>query len=148
MPRISVTLQKHQYEVIEAISTAQGASMSSVMSDLVDMALPVLERTAATMLKLKQYNEERKQEIRKNLDEAQTTLEPIMEAVLGQYDMFLSKPEELAMGGAGAGSGSASDAPSQRRTKAADPRLVITGVNPPAKVAGKRASVRVSKART
>jgi hypothetical protein len=145
MPRISVSLNKHQFEVIETISSAQGASMSSVMADLVDMALPVLERTAATMQRLKNFNDERKQAILKSMDEAQTTLEPMMDAVLGQYDIFLIETENAAMGSAGQGSVGASDAPHQRGPEASDPRLVITGVNPPAKKAAKGASKRVGK---
>lgn len=129
MPRISVSLQQHQFDVIEAISKAQGASMSSVMSDLVEMALPVLEKTAATMQRLRQYNDERKQQIVKNLDEAQATLEPLMDAALDQFDLFLAQTEAVSIGGAGEGSGSASDAPRQRRTKVTDPRSVTTGVN-------------------
>jgi hypothetical protein len=86
-------------------------------------------------------NSQRKASVVAALDEAQTTLEPVMQAVLGQFDLFTTRLERAV--GADAGSGSASDAPPA--VPAADPRLVITGVNPPAETAAKRAPKRVRK---
>lgn len=141
-PRITVTLTHRQHELLKAISDATGGSMSAYVSELLETAEPVLERIASTMQRLRQLNSQRKASVVAALDEAQTTLEPVMEAVLGQFDLFTSRLEH-AVGGA-AGSGSASDAPPA--APAADPRLVITGVNPPAKKAAKGASKRVRKA--
>jgi hypothetical protein len=94
------------------------------------------------MQRLSQLNTQRKASVVAALDEAQTTLEPVLEAVLGQFDLFTSRLETAIGGGVGGAGECGAPTPPQ----VADPRLVITGVNPPAKSAAKRAPKRVSKA--
>jgi hypothetical protein len=65
-----------------------------------------------------------------------------MNAVLGQFDLFASQVERAV----GAVEGSAGGSGAPPTAQVADPRLVITGVNPPAKPAAKGASKRVRKA--
>lgn len=45
-PRITITLTEHQHSVLSALSGLQKSSMSSIVVDLVDATLPVLERLA------------------------------------------------------------------------------------------------------
>jgi uncharacterized protein (DUF1778 family) len=141
-PRITVTLTHRQHELLKAISDATGSSMSAYVSDLLESCEPVLERMATTMQKLRQLNTQRKASVVAALDEAQTAIEPVMNAVLGQFDLFASQVERAV----GAVEGSASGSGAPPTAQAADPRLVITGVNPPAKPAAKGASKRVRKA--
>ena len=45
-PRITITLTDHQHAVLSELSQLQKASMSSIVCDLIDTTIPVLERLA------------------------------------------------------------------------------------------------------
>lgn len=48
-PRITITLTEHQHAVLSSLSHLQKASMSSIVVDLVDTTLPVLERLVGVL---------------------------------------------------------------------------------------------------
>lgn len=130
-PRITVTITERQHELLKAISEASGSSMSSFITDLLESAEPVLERMAQTMLKLRQLNEQRKASIASALDDAQTTLEPILDAVLGQFDLFAGNLENAVGGAVEAGRDGGTAARAASTALAEVPRPVITGDRPP-----------------
>lgn len=48
-PRITITLPDQQYEVLSALAAVQKRSMSSIVVDLLETTLPVLERLTAVL---------------------------------------------------------------------------------------------------
>lgn len=141
-PRITVTITERQHALLKAISEATGASMSAYISDLLETSEPVMERIASTMQKLQQLNAQRKASVAAALDEAQTALEPVMDAVLGQFDLFASRLEGTVAGGAAATDGAAG-CDGARAGAVPIPRPVITGDKPPSKAARVRTKSRV-----
>lgn len=112
-PRITVTLTQRQHDVLTAISANSGQSMSAFVSEMLEQSLPVLERMAESFRKIKAAQDEQKRRIVDELDQAQTAMEPILGQVLGQFDLFMNRMEDVAgasIGGA-AGTGSGSPAP-------------------------------------
>lgn len=112
-PRITVTLTQRQHDVLTAISSNSGQSMSAFVSEMLEQSLPVLERMAESFRKIKAAQDEQKRRIVDELDQAQTAMEPILGQVLGQFDLFMTRMEDVAgasIGGA-AGTGSGSPAP-------------------------------------
>ena len=99
-PRITVTLTQRQHDVLRVISDCGGQSMSAFISDMLEQALPVLERMAESFRKIKAAQDEQKKRIVEELDQAQAEVEPVLEQVLGQFDLFLTKIEQASGAGA------------------------------------------------
>lgn len=149
-PRITITITHRQHELLKAISEATGASMSANVSELLETCEPVLERIANTMQKLQSINAQRKASVAAALDEAQSALEPVMDAALGQFDLFSSRLERAA-----AGDGDARAASGPAPAAARIPRPVITGDKTPrrgsqkaGKAAGPKEEGKVRKGRS
>lgn len=95
-PRITVTLTKRQHDVLKVISECGGNSMSAFIQEMLELSLPTLERMAATFQKLKASQDIERARVVEALDEAQSALEPIAMAAVGQFDLFLGKVEAAA----------------------------------------------------
>lgn len=48
-PRLTITLDPHAYEVLSRLSAASGQSMSSVVVDILGVAIPSLERVVVVL---------------------------------------------------------------------------------------------------
>lgn len=97
-PRITVTLTDRQYEVLKSISDSTGDSMSSFLSELVELSLPTFERMAVTFAKIKEAQLANRDRLVTAIDEAQRQIEPLALAVAGQFDLFLGEVERSAIG--------------------------------------------------
>jgi uncharacterized protein (DUF1778 family) len=95
-PRITVTLTQRQHDVLRVISECGGQSMSAFISELLEQSLPVLERMAQSFRKIKAAQDEQKKRIADELDQAQAEVEPVLEQVLGQFDLFMTRIEQTA----------------------------------------------------
>ena len=76
-PRITVTLTQRQHDVLRVISDCGGQPMSAFISDMLEQALPVLERMAESFRKIKAAQDEQKKRIVEELDQAQAEVEPV-----------------------------------------------------------------------
>lgn len=126
-PRITVTLTNRQHDVLRVISECGGQSMSAFIGELLEQSLPVLERMAETFRKIKAAQDEQKKRIVDELDQAQAEVEPVLEQVLGQFDLFMSKLEQVA--GAGAPASSVAEPAAPVPAKARTP-VTNRGVTP------------------
>jgi hypothetical protein len=70
--------------------------MSAFIGELLEQSLPVLERMAESFRKIKAAQDEQKKRIVEELDQAQAEVEPVLEQVLGQFDLFMAKIERAA----------------------------------------------------
>lgn len=122
-PRITITLTERQHAVLRSISENSGQSMSTFVCELLEQSLPVLERMAETFRKIKTAQDEQRLRIVRELDDAQSAVEPVLMQALGQFDLFMGKVEAAV----GVG-GVAAQQPPARPAAATDPRPVITGV--------------------
>lgn len=95
-PRITITLTQRQHDVLRAISDCGGSSMSAFVGELLEQSLPVLERMAESFRKIKLAQDEQKKRIIADLDQAQAEVEPVLDQVLGQFDLFMAKVEKAA----------------------------------------------------
>lgn len=95
-PRITVTLTERQYEVISAIAKLGGGSMSAFIGEMLESALPTLERMAATFQRVKQAQDQERGRFLASMDRAQSALEPVVMEAVGQFDLFLGRIEEAA----------------------------------------------------
>lgn len=95
-PRITVTLTKRQHEVLCTISECGGQPMSTFVSEMLEAALPTLERMAATFQKIKKAQELERAKFLESMAEAQAAIEPVVMEAVGQFDLFLGKMEKAA----------------------------------------------------
>lgn len=95
-PRITVTLTKRQHEVLRTISECGGQPMSTFVSEMLEAALPTLERMAATFQKIKKAQELERAKFLESMDEAQAAIEPVVMEAVGQFDLFLGKMKKAA----------------------------------------------------
>ena len=95
-PRIALTLQPHRYDLLKRMAALQGATMSSVVSDVLEKLYPVMERVCVALEMAKQAQESSKQGLRESVDRSLGELLPIITASQAQMDMFLGTVEAAA----------------------------------------------------
>lgn len=95
-PRITVTLTKRQHEVISTIAQLGGGSMSAFISEMLESALPTLERMAVTFQNVKQAQDQERGRFLESMDRAQSAIEPVVMEAVGQFDLFLGRIEKAA----------------------------------------------------
>jgi hypothetical protein len=115
-PRITITLTERQHAILRSLSKSSGQSMSAYVVEFLELALPTLERMAATMQALANARETDIQRVRDQLDEAQRVFEPLAMAVVAQSDMFLGRIEQAATDGGRATSAAGGAGSSSPRT--------------------------------
>lgn len=105
-PRITITLTEHAHAVLSTLAAAQKVSMSSIVVDLVDTTLPVLERLAQVL----QNAAVAPQSV---LDELRRTMVTAEGDLIGMQDTVLGKLDDLVLGSGGARAGDAIAAPAR-----------------------------------
>lgn len=111
-PRLQVTLTTAQHELLMRLAKLQGRSMSSIVSELFEQVLPVLERVAVVLQAAVRAQESMKQGLRESTEQAERDLRPHVAAALGQLDLLQMDaerasrpPEKDAAGGRSAAAG-------------------------------------------
>ena len=138
-PRIKLTLEQPRYDLLKRLAALQGASMSSLVTDILEEFYPVMERIAVVLEAAQQAQETSKQGLREAVAQAEAQLIPLAKATLSQFDLFMDKVEGSFQGGAGDDVGvaaraaapasppSPSKAPRKRSAAGANPRVVTRG---------------------
>lgn len=140
-PRITVTLTQRQHEVLRSISECGGQPMSAFISELLEQTLPVLERMAESFRKIKSAQDEQKKRIIADLDQAHSEVEPVLDQVLGQFDLFMTRIEAAAGASDDGKRSAAADAPAAPQTP-----VTNRGVTPPPAKTPKPLSPKASRA--
>jgi len=99
-PRITVTLTKRQHEVLRSISENSNQPMSTFISEMLEAALPTLERMAVTFQRVKEAQQAERTRFLDSMDRAQAAIEPVVLNAVGQFDLFLASIEEAVGTGA------------------------------------------------
>lgn len=131
-PRITITLSEHQHHVLYKLSELQGESMSAIVVDLLDTALPVLERVGSVLQAAKDAPASAKERLRESLDIAEAGMLPIASGLINQLDLL----SEVAGGGA-SGTAAPPPATSKPAAKKAKPPSTNRGVRNPQKPTSK-----------
>ena len=119
-PRLQITLTRPQHELLTNLARLQERSASSIVTELLDQVLPVLERVAVVLQAATRAQESAKEGLKGSLESAERDMRPHVAAALGQLDLLAM---EL-----GQGPSTPPDAAAERRRRrGADPRLVTRG---------------------
>lgn len=109
-PRITITLEYEQYELLQRLSKLQGTSMSKVVTQFLEEVYPVLLRVADALEMAQKASNDAKAEFVKAAENAEVELRPLAEFAKNQFDIFANHIGRLSVD---------------------DPRPVITGVKNP-----------------
>jgi hypothetical protein len=115
-PRIIISFENHEYELLKRFSKLSGSPMSKVIRELVEPALEPLGRLCVMMEGINISTKEVHDGMRDSFHQVANDMEPVLKNAIDQYDMFLTKFEEIV--------------------KTENPRLVTTGdstLSPPLK---------------
>ena len=88
-PRINMALRQEHYDVVTRLAKLQGRSRSAVVVELLEAAIPVLERVVVVGEAAKRAHVVANEELRSSLEKAEAALMPHVNAALGQLDMLL-----------------------------------------------------------
>jgi uncharacterized protein (DUF1778 family) len=90
-PRITITLTDHQHELLQQLAGYQGASMSSIVVDLLETAVPVMERIATVMKAASTAPQEMLHGLRESMERAESLVVSQMQEHIGQLDIFVQE---------------------------------------------------------
>lgn len=99
-PRITVTMTEHQHAVLKRMSGLSGESMSSIVVDMLDTVMPVLERVVATMQAAVDAPAQVRKGMVESFERAERDMLPKVTELMGQMDMLLVPGGVSAIAGA------------------------------------------------
>lgn len=105
-PRITITLTDDQHSTLQALAGLQGVSMSSIVVDLVDTTLPVLQRLVSILENASQAPKAVLDGLSASLNVAMGDAVGHRDAVMNQFDLLVSLSE-----GEGAGTSALAGVP-------------------------------------
>jgi hypothetical protein len=90
-PRITITLTDEQHEVLSEVAKGQKVSMSSIVVDLLDTAIPVLKRVADLVQAAQKAPQEALAQLKLSLGRAEDEVRGMQDDVLGQLDSLVKE---------------------------------------------------------
>lgn len=98
-PRITITLEPHVHEVLRRLSAAGGQSMSSLVTDFLDVAVPPMERMVVVLEEAARMPHKAREELRASVERAEATLLPALAAAADQTDLFIADATKAVRSG-------------------------------------------------
>jgi hypothetical protein len=89
-PRITLTLSDHQHEVLQGLSELQGQSMSSIIVELLDTSMPVLERLQSILSAAAAAPQEVLEQLKLSLEGAEANFVGKQGEVMHQFDQLVA----------------------------------------------------------
>lgn len=90
-PRITITLSDHQHSVLSTLAKGQKCSMSSIVVDLLETAIPVLERVNELVTAAQKAPQQALDQLKLSLGRAETDVIGMQAEVMGQLDMLVKE---------------------------------------------------------
>ena len=120
-PRITLTLEPHAYEVLSRLAAANRQPMASIVTEILDAAIPSMERVVAIVERASTASEEVRAGVVAAVERAERELMPALVAAVGQNDLFLAELQEKV----GDGASKDAHASSKRRRRTAPPSTPV-----------------------
>lgn len=135
-PRLALTLEPEQYQILQRLAAVQGGSMARIVSEMLSEMLPMLTKVTEAMEAAQKAHEGMKASIRTAAEQAERDMQPLVATAIAQFDHFARQMDRLVESGGGtpvdhAGLGRPSGVARGRRKPAgapADPRPVTRGL--------------------
>ena len=88
-PRITITLQPHSYDVVRRLAAAGGETMSKIVGDMLDVAIPSLERVVVVLEQAAGMSQEARAGMRASFERAEADIVPGLANLMLQRDAFI-----------------------------------------------------------
>jgi hypothetical protein len=88
-PRITITLTEQQHRVLSTMAKGQKCSMSSIVVDLLETAIPVLERVTELVAAAQRAPQQALDQLKLSLGRAESDVLGMQDVVMGQLDMLM-----------------------------------------------------------
>jgi len=88
-PRITITLTDHQHKVLSTMAKGQKCSMSSIVVDLLETAIPVLERVTELVAAAQRAPQQALDQLKLSLGRAEMDVLGMQEVAMGQIDLLM-----------------------------------------------------------
>jgi hypothetical protein len=143
-PRITVTLTDHQHEVLSRMSGLSRTSMSAIVVDMLDTALPMLERVVSMMQAAADAPQQVREGMVASFERAERDLLPQLNGMMGQLEMLLAPGGVPALAGARPGASAPKGArpPTSNRGVRMSPKLSNSPAVSPMKTTKKSRGVK------
>jgi hypothetical protein len=92
-PRITITLEPHTHEVLSRLSAASGDSMSQIVSEYIEVAVPALERVVVVLERAKAAPAEARDGFAAAIGRTDRAVIAALGTVDGQMDWLLNVAE-------------------------------------------------------
>jgi uncharacterized protein (DUF1778 family) len=125
-PRITITLTEEQHVLLHTLAGYQGESMSAIVVDLIQTAVPVMERIAIVMKAASTAPQEMLDGMKQSMERAEAQLISQMQGHIDQLDAMTKNTAGAAVGMARPAARATPALP--RRTSAARPPTSNRGV--------------------
>lgn len=99
-PRITVTLSDEHHSTLQTLAHLQGVSMSSIIVDLLDTTLPVLQRLSEVLANASQAPQAVLDGLKASLDSAEMDMVGHQTSVMNQLDLLVGLSGKSGGGGA------------------------------------------------
>jgi len=129
-PRITITLSDRQHELLSALSSLQKVSMSSIVVDLLDSTLPVLERLTAVLQNAANAPQAVLDQLKLSAQSAEDDVTGIQGSMLEQLDLLVHASEGSVPGATRSGVPGAKPPTSNRGVRITSPRAKIATISP------------------
>lgn len=90
-PRITITLEPKVYELLRRLSAVNGHSMSSIVTEFLEVAVPPMERMVVVLEQAKALPAETKEGVRGSILRAEAKVLTAVAAFTDQTNSFLSE---------------------------------------------------------
>ena len=87
-PRVNVTMNQDDYDLLSAFAARQGVSRSEILVDLWQMAAPVMARVLKLLEEAERAKESVRDGIRQAAEEAELQMMPLAREALANLDLF------------------------------------------------------------
>jgi hypothetical protein len=128
-PRITITLTDRQHELLSALSLLQKVSMSSIVVDLLETTVPVLERLTAVLQNAANAPQAVLDQLKLSAQSAEDDLNGMQGSMLRQLDLLVESSVSVP-GAPRSGAPGAKPPTSNRGVRITSPRAKIGPISP------------------
>ncbi len=125
-PRIAITVPQHRYDLWKRMAELQGASMASLITEVLEELYPMLERMCVVLEAAQKAQQSSKEGLRKAVEQAEAEFIPLAKSTMGQFDLFMDRVTD-AVTVESALPGEKKKAAKQPKAAALAPRVVTRG---------------------
>jgi predicted transcriptional regulator len=129
-PRITITMEQPDYDVVQRLAKLQGKPMSKVVTELISEIVPVLAKVADSLAIAVNAHANVKQKMVQAAEQAEQDMQPVLEQAINQFDLFASQLA-AAVEGESAAAAPVAAASAAGGADVPSPRPVITGAMKP-----------------